>query len=190
MEYIDMIKQLQTLGLNDKEIALELDIPEQQILKLRLEFGIDYKNKNNMQKYLDVAKEIKPLMKEVYFPSQLTKLVKYNKSTILLVCNLYNLKAEKKPICLYCGRELEVRSNVLPKYCDRSCREKHYRELNKLDKQPKPLIKTCIVCSNSFQGSRNSKYCSDKCKTLGKNMNNLSTEYLAKKAIKELTKHG
>ena len=193
-DIVELIKQLQAFNLKDKEIALELNKTEQEILQLRLKHNIDYKNKRNkMQKYLNIAKEIKPLMDKVYFPSQLCSLVKYNKSTILLVCNLYNLKPTKKPICLFCGKELEIKANVLPKYCDRKCRESHYRELNKLDKldrKTKPIIKTCIVCNRKFEGSRNSKYCSSECKKLGKNINNLSIEYLAKKAIKELTYHG
>lgn len=189
MKNVEMIRQLQMLGLKDSQIALELNITEQDILQLRLKHNIDYKNKKNkMQKYLDIARELQPYLGEVYFPSQLTSFVKYNKGTILLVFNLYNFKAQKKPICLYCGEELELKSNVLPKYCDRICREKHYRKINNLEEK-KQIIKTCVVCEKEFVGSRNSKYCSEECRTLGKNINNVSVKYLAKKAIKELTEH-
>ena len=179
-----LVKKLQEQGFDDRRIGQNLGVSQIYLRKLRLELDIPFGN--HKDRYLEIAKELIPLLDQAHFPVDLSRMTNISLSTVKMVCEMFDLKPCKKSYCLCCGKEVKITNTVLPKYCSASCRNRMYRLRNGQPETPRPIIKTCIVCGTEFEGAKASKYCSTQCKEDSKNVANLSTQYLVKKALEEI----
>lgn len=184
IEQADLVRRLQNQGYDDRRIGNNLGVSQIYLRKLRLEFDIPFGN--HKDKYLELAKEIQPILDQAYFPVELSRLTNSSLSTVKIVCDMFDLRPSKKAYCLCCNKEIKITRTTVPKYCGTSCRNKYYRLKNGQPETPKPIIKTCAVCGTEFEGAKASKYCSSQCKEDAKYIANLSTQYLVKKALEEI----
>lgn len=109
---------------NDTKIAKYLDITTKELRELRLKNNIQYKSET-YKDYLNLALEMQEIADKAYFPIELARMTGRSKSTVSMVCRMFNIKPQKKAFCLCCGKELQVKLTAVPSYCNNTCRHKH-----------------------------------------------------------------
>ena len=73
-------------------------------------------------------------------------------------------KKKNNSVCIYCGKEITLRSLRERKFCDDLCREQYYEKRGKIG----PQIKHCVICGAEFEtNSGIKKYCSEACVKIG-----------------------
>lgn len=124
-ETINIINLLQNkYDYNDTKIAKYLDITTKELRELRLNNNIQYKDEK-YKDYLNLALEMQNLVHRAYFPVELARMTGRSKSTVNMVCKMFNIRPSKKAYCLCCGKELQVKLTAVPSYCNSTCRYKH-----------------------------------------------------------------
>lgn len=126
-EMIDRVKLLQDkFNYNDNLISKDLGITTKKLRELRLTNKVFYQEtevKNN--DYLKLAIKFKELEEEVYFPVEFARLTNTSPYTANMICKMFNVKPSKKAYCQHCGKEVEVKTTAVPKFCNSICRYKY-----------------------------------------------------------------
>lgn len=121
--------------------------------------------------YQNMAKELKKHQNDSVYQKEMIEKANISLSKGVVVCNMFDIKPMKKCYCEVCGNEIDTSKSSVPrKYCSKKCCVKSHRSKKAVNNTKKPIIKQCINCGSEFEGSPNSKYCSDRCKILYKDI--------------------
>ncbi|MFR2314899.1 hypothetical protein [Terrisporobacter sp.] len=154
---------------NIDEIASILKKPEKEIRLLLLKYSITPGDRIERD-YQEYAKALNIIKNECYFYSEMAKKLDISLNKVINICKMYDIEPNRQSNCTVCGNtiELDIKSKHLKKYCSKKCANKAFN-ISKI-KSKKPIIKHCSLCGESFEGGPNSKYCTEWCKSLAKDI--------------------
>lgn len=160
---IDNIKNMVKSDVNIYKIKDWTGLTLKEIRKIMLENTIYPSKMDKEYKYFEDALLLKKYAPDAYFYKDLAKLTGLSVNRTRFLAENYGIKPCKKAICTVCGAEVELtNSTKINKFCSKECSD----AIHKAKRPRKPIIKTCIHCNKTFEGKPNSKYCSEKCKTM------------------------
>lgn len=162
---VDDIRKMTLSGVKVNKIIEWTGLKPSEVRKIMLE-NVIYPCKNDKEYgYFKDALLLKKHEKHARFYNDLSKMTGICSPRLGFLTELYGIKPRKKAFCEVCGKEITAsRNKRVSKYCSKECSYKKHNP----KKERKPIIKTCLHCGNTFEGKPNSKFCSDLCKKMYK----------------------